>query len=285
MEPFGGGAPCKTTPTNQATRQGGISRTAFFNQNMYHARGDLIMRQLLLALFLSICSAASVNGGVIFTENSTEHNNVQVGFSFKIERLAGDLLSATLKNESTGTGVPTIDFFAFNLNPDANVNPVNQDNLTGGYDMTVFDLDPSNWNVSIGSGGLKYDYLGTDGASGGTNGIAPQSTLKFKIRFSSSYLDTFIDANNANSIFTPFLNSENGDNIDLGGGGLSGENVGQVAVKFQAIGDNPANDSLTLASDWELIGEGSNGNLPEPASFALWALMSVGVLSRRKRNA
>ncbi|WP_145276081.1 hypothetical protein [Planctomycetes bacterium SV_7m_r] len=243
------------------------------------------MRQLLLALFLSICSAASVNGGVIFTENSTEHNNVQVGFSFKIERLAGDLLSATLKNESTGTGVPTIDFFAFNLNPDANINPVNQDDLTGGYDMTVFDLDPNDWNVSIGSGGLKYDYLGTDVASGGTNGIAPQSTLTFQIRFSSSYLDTFIDANNANSIFTPFLNSENGENIDLGGGGLSGENVGQVAVKFQAIGDTPANDSLTLASDWELIGEGSNGNLPEPASFALWALMSVGVLSRRKRNA
>lgn len=238
--------------------------------------------RLLLAMIATICSAASVNAGVIFTDNDAQHNGVLVGFSFKIERLENDLLGATLRNESPGPNVPTIDFFSFNLNPDASINPSNVDDLTGGYDMTVFDLNPSAWAVSAGSGAMKYDYLGTDNASGSTNGIVPQSSLTFKIRFSSNYLDQFFDVNQPDSIFTPFLGGENGDETKLGGGGLSGENVGQVAVKFQAAGVGPE-DSVTLAGDWELIAEGPNGDVPEPTSLALWAMIGGCIAARRKR--
>lgn len=207
------------------------------------------------------------------------------GFVFRISDTVADTLSpttpdhgghsdtarifhATLLNTSmpstTASDDPLIDLVAFNIN------------ATLGTDFTINNISP-NWNFNAPSGGgVQFDYLGANATPG--DRIGPNEALVFDIVFDNAFTLP-------GDPFTVWTDTSASSGKGIGGG----QDMGQVAVSFQALRDSTgatvANESDLLAGNWTRAGGGPPLSVPLPAPLFLLGLgaLAIGWTAHKRR--
>ena len=250
--------------------------------------GTLALASLLPAQATAdyIETSASCSGGTGSTGCDSAAGGSDYGFVFRISDTVADSLSptapdhsghgdtskifhATLLNTSspstTASDDPLIDLLAFNIN------------ATLGSDFTINNISP-NWTFDAASGGgVQFDYLGENATPG--DRIGPNEALIFDIEFSDSFAlpaDPFLVWTDTNSV---------------GGSGIGGgQDIGQLAISFQALRDSTgatvANESDLLAGNWSRSGGGPPASVPLPAPLFLIAMgvLAVSWTARKQQS-
>lgn len=228
------------------------------------------MKKLALSFIITLALACSANALSISTTATGNFFNDEYSYLFTISTTSEtNIYHATLTNTSPDTDpLALIDALAFNLNADLNTEFSIGD---------IFNIDTHNnpdWTFDKSGPGVLFDYVGD--ADTPSDRIEPLDFLEFDFVFDPGFVDTFFTDNPGyTDLFSLWTLSDPTKGKGLGGG----DDIGQVAVSFQQLGDL-GEDSDLLASNWEVA------PVPEPSTMLLLGAGLAGLagLNRRRKK-